>query len=95
MLEMPFLKKIRNDFSEEKLVIIGVNKDKNITILKEAVMKNAINWLHIFDQENRIQNIFGVIAFPTTILINREGVVVYNSTERDDKEELIRLLKNM
>jgi thiol-disulfide isomerase/thioredoxin len=95
MLEMPFLKKIRNDFPEEKLVIIGVNKDKNVTILQEAVIKNAINWVHIFDQENKIQNLFGVISFPTTILINKDGVVVYNSSEREDKEELIRLLKNM
>jgi len=95
MREIPFLKKIRNEFPAEKLEIIGISEDMDIAKLKEAIVKNTINWIHIFDEGNKIESLFGIITIPTTILINREGVIIYNSGEKEDKEELIRLLKTM
>jgi len=93
--EIPFFKKIRSQFSDEKLIIIGVNKDKSIEVLNEAINKMDLNWIHLFDEGNKIQNLFGVVSFPTAILINNKGVVIYNSRVRDNKLELFDLLKKL
>ena len=93
--EIPFFKKIRNDFPYDKLTIIGINADRTITACKAAVKKNSMNWVHIFDDEGKIMNLFGVDFLPVTILINKEGDMLYNSKEKEDKQLLLRLLDNM
>ncbi len=95
MREIPFIKKIRNDFPAEKLIIIGVNIDRSFALCKAAILKNTMNWVHIFDEENKISNLFGVLSIPATILINKQGVIIYNSGEREDKEQLEKLLIDM
>lgn len=93
MREIPFIKEIRNDIPEDKLVIIGVNKDMKIEKCKNAVLKHELNWLHIFDDQDKLYNLFGVSALPTTIVINDKGIIIYNSNVTQDKEKMLRLLK--
>lgn len=92
--EIPFIKKIRIDNSAEKLVIIGVSDDRNVTDLKQSILKNDINWINVLDDKKQFQNHFGVIAIPVTILINKEGIIIYDSREIDDKVKLLNLLNN-
>lgn len=93
MREIPFIKEIRNDIPENKLVIIGINKDMTIEKCKNAVLKHELNWLHIFDVQDKLYNLFGVSALPTTIIINDKGIIIYNSNVTQDKEKMLRLLK--
>lgn len=93
--EIPFIKKIRNDYPQNKLEIISISSDRNMAELKRGIEKNEMNWTHILDEGNKIQNLFGVLAIPATILINNEGIIIYSSLEKKDENELIRLLQGM
>lgn len=93
--EMPTIKKLRDEIPENKLVILGVSADRNVSALKKAILKYEIPWTNIYEGARRIENLYGINALPTTILINDKGKIVYNSAKMDDQEELIRLLRNI
>lgn len=93
--ELSFIKQLRNEYSKEKLEIIGISDDRGIDDLKRAILKYGINWTNVFDKNKTILNLFGVRVIPVTILINGEGIIIYDSREKEDKEQLVRLLKGM
>lgn len=93
--ELPELKKLRAEFPEDKLVILGISGDRNMSDLKNAIAKHKIPWTNIFEGGRRIELIYHINAIPTTILINDHGEIVYNSAYRNDKDELMRLLRQI
>lgn len=93
--EIPFIKQLRKAYSQEKLVIIGINNDRDIADIKQAIAKYELDWINIFDDKKIVSNLFGLFSIPVTILINREGIILYDSREKEDKIQLVELLQNM
>jgi peroxiredoxin len=98
MEALPFIKKLRNDYSENKLEIIGINRDLSFKGLQNTVTNKKIKWRNIWDENDAITNLFGVTAIPTTILINKEGIIIYRGTgiTAENEEEILEVLnKNL
>jgi thiol-disulfide isomerase/thioredoxin len=93
--EIPFINQLRNEYSTDKLEIIGINDDREIDDLKLAIIKYGINWTNVFDIRKKISNLFGIQAIPVTILINSEGNIIYDSRANESKTKLIELLKRI
>lgn len=93
--ELPSIKQIRKEYQKDKLEIIGISIDKDIEALKSSISKYKINWTNLFDKSKKVSNLFGVRAIPVKILINNEGVIIYDSREKEDNAVLNELLKNM
>jgi peroxiredoxin len=95
MAQMPFIKKLHTDFSSDKLVIIGISEDRSIDKFKSEIAKGQMNWLNVFDENNKIEHQFGINAIPTTILINKEGIITYyhSGLGKDSQEALLKLLQ--
>ena len=95
MEEIPFIKQIRNNYGNDKLEIVGINNDREGSMVKvqNVIQENKMNWTNIFGNED-ISKLFGVGAIPVVILINKDGIIVYRSVG-EEHEELIELLKKM
>lgn len=91
--EIPFIKKIRDDYPENKLAIISVSGDYDINEFKSMIKEKDMNWIHIYgDKTMPIK--FGVTAYPTIFLIDKNGTIIFDGKGKD-KDDLIALLKRM
>ncbi len=97
MAEIPALKKVRKDFVESDLKIIGVSLDVNRDKLMAVVKRNQMKWPQVFDDQAFVSEL-GVNAIPALVLLNSDGEVIYHSyyhmkTPEENLSEVVSLLK--
>lgn len=95
MKAVPFMKEVRKKYPAEKLVILGINNDREEEKFISAVKANEMNWMHMFDKNSDIARLFGNVAFPTTILIDKGGEIVYMHSGNNDEAGLLKALERM
>lgn len=90
---MPVLKELYTSYHPSgKLEILGVSCDQDEAAWLQAVEEDELPWLHIRDQRTEGYNPcdqYGISAIPTTILINREGVIVARNPNEAELEEIL------
>lgn len=96
MAELPFIKEIRKSNDPDKFVIIGISQDRDIRKLIATVKKESMDWLHFHDLNGEISRLYGVGRFPTLILLNKDGKMIYESDlETEDKDALPKVLARL
>ena len=73
--EMPHLKKTYAKYREQDFEIIGISRDMGKPPLEAYIAQEEITWPQYWDADNRICNLYNVRSFPSTFLIDGEGVV--------------------
>ncbi len=82
----PHLKELYAKYKEKGFEIVGVSQEHAETaeerrkLWTDAIAKDGINWLQVMNNENLEKfdavKEFGVLAFPTKILLDREGNII-------------------
>jgi thiol-disulfide isomerase/thioredoxin len=96
---IPELKAIFSEASKSNLSIIGVACDKDTTDSQKYIKENNLTWDNIFQSldnkdEQYILNTYKISAYPTFILIDRNGKIVSRTTGEDGINEIKRILRN-
>ena len=90
---MPVLKELYTSYHPSgKLEILGVSCDRDEAAWLQAIEEDELPWIHIRDQRTEEYNPcdkYGISAIPTTILINREGVIVARNPNEAEIEEIL------
>ena len=90
---MPVLKELYESYHPSgKLEILGVSCDRDEAAWLKAVEEDELPWVHIRDQRAEPYNpcdLYGISAIPTTILINRDGVIVARNPNEAEIEEIL------
>ena len=90
---MPVLKELYESYHPSgKLEILGVSCDRDEAAWLKAVEEDELPWLHIRDQRAEPYNPcdqYGISAVPTTVLINRDGVIVARNPNEAEIEEIL------
>lgn len=90
---MPALKELYTSYHPSgKLEILGVSCDKDEAAWLQAVEEDMLPWQHIRDQRTEPYNPcdkYGISAIPTTILINKEGVIVGRNLNEAEIEDIL------
>jgi thiol-disulfide isomerase/thioredoxin len=95
MKQIPFLKEIRKEYPSEKLTMISISADIDSSRFDSVIKEKGMNWIHIYNAED-LPKRYGIRAYPTLILINTEGQIIYDEWNTEDKKDvLIKLLKEM
>jgi thiol-disulfide isomerase/thioredoxin len=89
---MPHLADLYNKLKDVSLTIIGVNldEDKNkINTFKESI-GIEIPFTIINDKESKLPILYNVEGMPTTIIIDKQGIIKFKETgfDNDIKEKL-------
>ncbi len=72
--EIPSIIEVNNDYKDKNVEIIGVSVGDDISILKQFVEENNINYTILVDGTiDNTENMYNVRAFPTTFFIDTEG----------------------
>lgn len=93
--EIPNLKALYEKTDREKFEIISIVGDSPADQLRGLINKDSISWPQILSTDaNKIKEIFGVNGYPTTFLLNHEGIIIAKNLRGEELEEkVIRLLK--
>jgi len=91
--EMPNLKGLYDKSDKSKIEILGIVGGSSSDALEKAIDKNSITWPQILsDETNKITNKYGINSYPTSLLINPEGIIVAKNLRGKDLENKINEL---
>ncbi|WP_228851675.1 TlpA disulfide reductase family protein [Aegicerativicinus sediminis] len=80
MAEMPKIKKLHKKYKDKNFKIVGVDSGDTIERWKNSIEKNEFDWIQIRStDENNLIIPFNVNSFPTKIIIDPNGDIVYSS----------------
>ncbi len=75
-LEMPALEKLYTDSTTKGLQILAVDEGDSRAALDAYLKKRPLNFPMLRDSTGDIAERFGVRAFPTTVLVGRDGKII-------------------
>lgn len=86
--EIPNVKKLRAEIPADKLVVIGICQDQKEKVEK-FIKENEINYPNIMANESILAD-YGVSKYPTTFLIDKEGVILAKDIRGENLTESIK-----
>jgi thiol-disulfide isomerase/thioredoxin len=89
---LPKLKELYKEFHDQGLEIIGVAADEKEE-LEQFLAKQPLPWDHIIDAEGTLAASLGVEAYPTLLLVDRDGKNVKNFV--GDSAELKQAIRTL
>lgn len=86
----PFLTQLNHDLKDQGLQVIGVNLDEKIADAEAFLEKFPVNFTIAVDADKQCAKDFGVIAMPSSYLIDRKGVIrhVHQGFRPDEAKDL-------
>ena len=93
--EIPNLKELYEKTDREKFEIVGIVGDSPSDALREIITSDSITWPQILSTDsNRIKEDYGIHGYPTTFLLNPEGLIIAKDLRGKELEEkVLGLLK--
>jgi thiol-disulfide isomerase/thioredoxin len=96
---MPYLIELYDSHQADSLIVLGINVDTQLDKIKEfqSAINTEITFPVIFDNDAKIPPIYNVEAMPTTIVINKEGIIKYKEVgfNNDIKDKLDKTVKDL
>ncbi|UNY98559.1 AhpC/TSA family protein [Zhouia spongiae] len=95
MGEMPKIKEYYNKYSDKNFMVLGINSGDTSDRWKEVIKEREYNWRHI--QTTRDHNLlipFNVNSFPTKILLDPAGKIIYSS-KNSEKADMYKMLDSI
>lgn len=93
-LEMPLIQKYYEMHSPD-LVVLAVNNDEPRASVQEFVDKMKLTFPILLDPGARVEDQYRVRAFPTSLFINREGLIRYQHIGILNEQQLVQYLKQI
>lgn len=93
--EIPDLKALNEQFQSKDFQLISVaypsHKDEDYL---PVVKKRGMNWINIYNQRE-LTNAYGLPATPQLLLVDKTGVIVFDSIAYKDKQAMLQDLKGL
>jgi hypothetical protein len=88
---LPGLQELHEAYQDQGLVLIGIHGDQDADAARDALREEGATFANVQDEGEETQIEYGIVGFPTKVLIDRGGVV-RAVDPRDLKAEVERLL---
>jgi len=91
----PHERSLVKELANEPFAIIGVNSDRSRQELKEAIEEENITWRSFFDggsTSGPIATAWNVTGWPTTYVIDHEGIIRAKYVRGDDVDEAVHAI---
>ena len=73
----PWLNKIQEQYKAQGFTVISINVDADKNKANQFLQANPASFAVIFDSKGSLAKHFGIQGMPTSMLINRDGVITY------------------
>ena len=74
---VPHLRRLSRKMQKDPFVIVGLSSDNQESELWAFVETEKMHWPQHLDERGKIAKLYGVKSFPTYVLIDHEGIIVY------------------
>jgi peroxiredoxin len=74
--EIPSMERLNEVLGSKDFVMLAINTDENIKDLESFVKEHPHNFTVLSDADGKIQQLYKVIKFPETFVIDRQGRIV-------------------
>lgn len=91
--EIPNVKQVYEDNRAKGFTVIGISADRELDDLQTFIKAHGIEWKQIFEPETpegSVRMTYGVMQFPTTVLIDREGTIRLIGARGMDLEQAVK-----
>lgn len=92
---IPHERSLVKKLSDKPFALIGVNSDKDLDELKQTLAKEEMTWRHFFDgggTSGPIATAWNVSGWPTTYVIDANGVIRFKNLRDQQAEDAIEKL---
>jgi thiol-disulfide isomerase/thioredoxin len=72
--ELPLIQKRLDKYGPD-LVVLAVNAGEDSETVKNYINENGFTFPVLLDPEWKVEALFGVMAYPTSVFIDREGII--------------------
>ena len=73
-IEMPFFDEVARRYGD-KVAVLGLNQAESAAVIEGFARENNLTYTLLVDQDLRVNNLYGVLNLPTTIFIDKNGIV--------------------
>ena len=73
--EMPLLEEMSKRYSAAGFVLYGVNVEEDNTDAKKLIKQLGVTFPILYDTESKASSLYNVDAMPTTVVIDKKGVI--------------------
>lgn len=90
--EIPRLKKLYAEYHDKGFEIVGISGDREAEPLEKFMAAKEIPWECLYDKNAKRQpmvDYYGIFAFPTCILVGRDGKVISMEARGPELERLL------
>ena len=88
--EIPNLKELYEKTDKDKFAIIGIVGDSPSDALRKIIENDSITWTQILSTDsNKIKETYGIQGYPTTFLLNPDGIIVAKNLRGKELEEKV------
>lgn len=91
--EMPAIAKLYSTIDTTKIKFIGIVCETSPDALTKLIAKHSIGWPQILSTDtNNIKDKYRVISFPSTLLLDPEGIIIAKDIRGKELEEKLKSL---
>jgi len=73
--EMPHLEALFQRYSELGFTLLGVNVEEDSSLSDKFLAETPVSFPILFDPDNRVSELYDVVAMPSTVIVDRSGDV--------------------
>jgi peroxiredoxin len=95
--EMPILDRLHRRYEDAGFVVLGVNVEGEISPAQEIVDKTKVTFPVLIDEGQLVSELYQLEAMPSTVVIDRDGVVryVHRGYKPGDEAKYVEVVKKL
>ncbi len=75
--EMPLLDRLHHRYEDTGFTVLGVNVEGDAKPAQDIVDKTNVTFPVLIDQDQKVSELYDLEAMPSTIVVDRDGVIRY------------------
>jgi peroxiredoxin len=75
--EMPILDQLYRSYKEAGFTLVGVNVEPSVGDAKKFLQGTPVSFPILLDPQSKVSNLYEVSGMPSTVIVDRNGVVRY------------------
>jgi peroxiredoxin len=95
--EMPLLDSIYKQYKDMGFTLLGVNVEPDAGSADAWLRKTPVSYPILFDPKSQVSQLYQVQAMPTTVIIDRQGIVryVHNGYLPGDENQYMNSIRSL
>jgi peroxiredoxin len=85
---MPHLQQIHQQFSDKGVVVLGLDVGEDGTSVSQFAQQSAYTFTLLLGSEPSVTELYFVDGFPTTLVVDRQGKIVYRAVGGEPPDKL-------